>query len=230
MTAPKPVIDNVGGILVVRDDLVPGGTKARVVPLLFGAGHKEYVYAGPCQGYAQVALAICARQHGYKATIFCAARKEKHPRVLEAMEAGAKVVEIGPAGYLSVVRKRAADYCRESGARLLPFGLYTPQIVGGISAIAKALASPKEVWTVAGSGTLSLALQAAWPNATFNAVLVGATPKDLGLARAWRAPERYESSARLPPPFPSCTNYDAKAWRFILRYAGSKSLFWNVAR
>jgi hypothetical protein len=45
----------------------------------------------------------------------------------------------------------------------------------------------------------------------------------------YRAPERFEDEALEPPPFPSCSNYDAKAWRFIRRHAEAGALFWNVA-
>ena len=216
------------GIVVVRDDFISGGTKTRVVPILFD-DRKEYVYASPVQGYAQVALAYCAREHGKRTTIFCAARKTRHPRTLEAIAAGAKVVEVGPAGYMSVVRKRAADYCRISGARLLPFGLDTPAIRAAIADVARQIDEPAEVWTVAGSGTLSLSLQQAWPNARFHAVRIGAEPS-VGRAKLWTAPEKFDDPAKMPPPFPSCANYDAKAWRFIRQHSSPGSLFWNVAR
>src|SRR6266446_9775283 len=107
---PDPKIVKHEGILVVRDDLIQGGTKARVLPLLFNDIDVEYVYASPVQGYAQVALAYCARTYGKRATVFCAKRKDRHPRTLEAMAAGATIFEVFP-GYLSVVQKRARDYC-----------------------------------------------------------------------------------------------------------------------
>lgn len=216
------------GILVVRDDFMPGGTKARMLPRLFN-GHAEYVYASPVQGYAQVALAHCARMHGKRATVFCAARKARHPRTLEAVRAGVKLVEVGPAGYLSVVQKRARDYCAVSGAKLLPFGLDVPAIREGIAELAFGLGiNPPEVWTVAGSGTLSRALQLAWPAARFYAVRIGAEP-NAGRATVIQAPERFDDDAKEPPPFPSCGNYDAKAWRFIKRMATPGAVFWNVA-
>ena len=90
----RPKIVEHSGILVVRDDLMPGGTKARVLPALFDS-HTEYVYASPVQGYAQVALAYCAKAHSKRATIFCAARKQRHPRTVEAARAGARIVEVG---------------------------------------------------------------------------------------------------------------------------------------
>jgi len=98
-----------------------------------------------------------------------------------------------------------------------------------MSAAALALPiKPREVWTVAGSGTLSRALQRAWPAAEFFAVRVGAQG-DAGKASVMQAPERFEHDAREPPPFPSCSNYDAKAWAFMRKHAKRGALFWNVA-
>lgn len=215
------------GLLVVRDDRLEGGTKARVLPILFDA-HEEYVYAGPVYGYAQVALAHCAAAAGKRATIFCAARKSPHARTLEAFRAGARIAQV-PHGYLTVVQARAREYCQLTGAKLLPFGLDTPEIVDALADIARGLpVRPKEVWSVAGSGTLTRALQRAWPRAEVYAVRVGAEPH-AGRAKLFVAKERFEDDAMEPPPFPSCSNYDAKAWRFLRRHASAGALFWNVA-
>ena len=46
---------------MVRDDLFPGGTKARFLGVLFN-GTEEVVYASPAEGAAQVALATVARR------------------------------------------------------------------------------------------------------------------------------------------------------------------------
>lgn len=215
-------------MLVVRDDLFPGGTKARVLPRLFGRDHAEYVYASPVQGFAQVALAYAARAAGKRAVVFCAARRERHRRTAAAAAAGATVHEVRP-GYLSVVQARAREYCALTRAMLLPFGLACPEMEAGIADVAAALGlRPAEVWTVAGSGTLTRGLQRAWPAARFYAVRVGAAP-DAGRATVLRAPERYEQDALVPPPFPSCGNYDAKAWAFVMERATPGALFWNVA-
>lgn len=215
------------GILVVRDDGYPGGTKARVLSVLFD-GAREYVYASPAQGYAQVALAFAARRAGKRATVFTAQRKVWHARTLQAQAAGARIVPV-PAGYLTVVQARARAYCQVTGAALLPFGLDAPGFLAALGDVARALpVIPREVWTVAGSGVLTRALQQAWPRAAFHAVRIGAAPH-VGRATVHVAPERFEQDARLPPPFPSCSNYDAKAWRFIRAHASPGALFWNVA-
>jgi hypothetical protein len=227
MMEPLPDLVEHDGILVVRDDRYPGGTKARVLSVLFGAA-REYVYASPVQGYAQVALGYAAAAAGKRATVFCARRRVRHARTREAIAAGARIVEVD-AGYLTVVRARARDYCAVSGATLLPFGLDTPVFLDALAALARRLPiTPREVWTVAGSGVLTRALQRAWPTAAFTAVRIGAVP-NVGRARLVTAPEPFERDAAVPPPFPSCGNYDAKAWRFIQAQASPGALFWNVA-
>jgi len=227
MTAFPVTIERHAQIYVVRDDLVPGGTKRRVLPELL-AGACEYVYASPAYGYAQIALAHGCREVGAHATIFTAKRKTMHPRTLEAKAAGATVVMV-PTGYLTNVQAKASEYCRTTGAVLMPFGFDSPEFQARLAAIARGIdILPKEVWTVAGSGTLCRALMAAWPAAAFHAVQVGKLPRCTG-ARLLVAPEPFERDAMLPPPFPSCSNYDAKAWRFVARLASPGALFWNVA-
>lgn len=222
-----PVLQMIDGIQVVRDDLIAGGTKRRVIaPLLVGAD--EFVYASPAYGYAQVALAHTCTKLGKQATIFTAKRQQLHARTLEAKRAGAKIVMI-PTGYLSNVQAKARAYCEATGATLLPFGLDVPLVRDGIAEVADSLhINPSQVFTVAGSGTLTRALQQTWPNAEFIAVQVGRTP-NIGVAKLMVAPEKFEDDAKIKPPFPSCSNYDAKAWRFIKQHAKPGALFWNVA-
>lgn len=228
MTLPPPIIQTVEGVRVVRDDLIPGGTKRRVLePLVAGSPSDEFVYASPAYGYAQIALAHACAAAGKRATVFVAKRNVPHERTAEARAAGARLIEV-PHGYLTNVQAKARDYARTVGAELFPFGLDTPEFIKALAEIAKALpVEPREVWSVAGSGVLTRALQRAWPEAVFHAVRIGRTP-DAGRATVWCAPERFEDPARSRPPFPSCDNYDAKAWRFIRQWAKPGSLFWNV--
>src|SRR4051812_2080993 len=95
------------GVLVVRDDLFPGGTKARFLDVMFN-GADEVVYASPAEGGAQTALATVARHLGKLATIFVAHRAMPHPRTIGAAKLGAKIVSVTP-GYLSVLQARARE-------------------------------------------------------------------------------------------------------------------------
>ena len=228
MTAPKVI--EYDGIMVVRDDLFPGGTKARFLPSLFD-GTAEVVYASPAEGGAQTALAHTAAKLGKRATIFVAKRKQPHARTLEAKRVGARVMQVAP-GYLTVVQKRATEYCRRTGARLAPFGVDMPY---AITAIAKAARDtgiePDEVWCAAGSGVLARGLAAAFPKARRYAVQVGRTIRraDVAGAEVLRAGLPFSKAIKERPPFPSCPHYDAKAWRICkARHGAGLVLFWNV--
>ncbi len=225
---PAPVLERVGEINVVRDDLLLGGTKRRALhSILPGIPAHEFVYASPAAGYAQVALAYACRDFGKRATVFTAKRGTLHRCTAEAKRAGAKVVLI-PTGYLTNVQAKARAYAESVGAYLLPFGFDTDEFREALAQEARGLSIiPHEVWAVAGSGTLIRALQSAWPAAQFNAVQVGRLPK-IWDARLYVAPERFEQDATIRPPFPSSLNYDAKAWRFIREHASPGALFWNV--
>jgi len=226
---PPPVLVEYGGVTVVRDDLIEGGTKSRVIDLVLDDDAPGYVYASTVYGYAQIALAVASRRRGKPCTIFSAKRGTRYIRTRQAEAAGACIVEV-PDGMLSVVTHRAKAYCRASGAQLVPFGVESPAVFDALVALARSLpVTPSEVWSVAGSGLLSRALQVAWPNTPVNVVVVSTSSAETGRARRFMAPETFGVDAKVVPPFPSCSNYDAKAWRFVKAYAKSGALFWNVA-
>lgn len=230
----EPFLEQRGSILVVRDDLIPGGSKTRAIPALLEAiapWGGDVVYASPASGYAQVALAVACKGTLWRPVIFTAKRKVWHARTLEALSIGADVIGV-PAGYLNVVRARARDYCAAlPGRTLLPFGLDHPVFLEAMAEVARGLEiAPPEVWSVAGSGALTRSLQLAWPDARFYAVRVGTKP-NAGRAEVFQHGLPFEKDAPLieRPPFPSCLNYDAKAWAWVSTLAKPGALFWNVA-
>jgi hypothetical protein len=229
MTAP--IVETHRGITVVRDDLYPGGTKARFIGQVFG-GAAEAVYASPPEGGAQTALATVARALGKSATIFVAQRAKPHPRTLEAARLGAKVVPVAP-GYLTVVQARAKAYCRDTGAFLIPFGADFPGAAEDIAAAALMTGeAPDEVWCAAGSGVLARGLALAWPKARRHVVEIGRelSPRDVAGAKIHVHPRKFGERAAIGAPFPSDPHYDAKAWEFCVAMRGpGKVLFWNVA-
>lgn len=231
MTLPTPIIKPQGKFLIVRDDLLPGGTKRRVIqPLVATDPHREFVYASPAYGYAQLALAYACTAIGKQATVFTAKRNTPHPLTLAAKHAGAKVVMI-PHGYLSNVQSKAKAYAAETNAAYIPFGVDTEESLDALAAAALTIGvQPKEVWTVSGSGTLTRGLQRAFPAARFHTVLIGKKDANIGMAKAYYAPEKFEQDAKLLPPYPSCKNYDAKLWQFVLKHASAGALIWNVGQ
>lgn len=225
-------VEPIGERFVVRDDLVPGGTKRRILDKMIAAiPEPELVYASPAYGYAQIALAHSCAAAGKRSAVFVAQRAKPHPRTLQAKAAGARVFQVEH-GYLTNVQAKAKAYADRAGAAFLPFGLDTDQFRNALAqlvreSLASFPANISEVWTAAGSGTLSRALQSVWPDLPFVAVQVGKAPS-VGRARLIKAPEKFEIDAKEPPPFPSCSNYDAKVWQFFRREAPAGALYWNV--
>lgn len=231
---PEPVIERHGKVLVVRDDLLPGGTKRRFVYRFFNAqSHvREWVYASPRFGYAQVAIPYACRDLGLKATIVIP-KGQHHPLTTEAIAVGANMIEV-PMGFLTHTQHVAKKYAEETeGAQLLPFGLDHPIIIDEIARIASKLpVNPKEVWTCVSSGVLSRGLQKAWPDAKVYGVRVGHATTDQERGRAELFYSKYKFNQKCKqserPPFPSSENYDSKVWSFIQEHASEDALFWNV--
>ena len=225
-----PEVAQHDGIHVVRDDLFPGGTKARFLPLLFD-GRAEVVYASPAEGGAQTALAHTAAKLGKRATIFVAKRADPHPRALEAKRVGAKVMQVSP-GYLTVVQARARAYCKATGAFLAPFGIDLSEAIDTIAAAALSTGlKPDEVWCASGSGVLARSLAKAFPAARRHVVQVGRelSPKDVAGATIHKACLPFSKPSVASVPFPSDPHYDAKAWEIAkARRGAGLVLFWNV--
>lgn len=227
-----PIVETHEGILVVRDDLYPGGTKARFIAELF-KDYDELVYASPAEGGAQTAMAVTAKALGKRATIFVAKRAQPHPRTLEAKNLGAQILQVSP-GYLSVVRARAKAYAQQFNAYLLPFGLRMDLAIKIMSDAARSIPDdPGEVWCAAGSGVLATALRTAFPKAAHYCVQVGhaLTEQEVAGAKVWHHPLAFSKQAKQPATFPADPHYDAKAWQVCAREAdrSSRPLFWNVA-
>lgn len=227
---PAPVVVEHDGVHVIRDDLAGGGTKARYLLKLF-EGVEEVVYATPAEGGAQTALAWTAAQLGKKATLFVAKRADPHPRALMAKGLGAKVLQVSP-GYLTVVQKRARDYCAATGAYLAPFGVDMPEAIDAIAEAARSTGlQPDEVWCASGSGVLARGLAKAWPDARRHVVQVGRALAldEVAGATIHEYPAGFSQHARTKPPFPSDPHYDAKAWEICKARRGAGLVaFWNV--
>jgi len=226
-----PIVREHDGVLVVRDDLFPGGTKARFLPVLFDRAD-EVVYASPAEGGAQTALATVARRLGKRATIFVAKRAEPHPRAHMAKRLGATIYQVSP-GYLAVVKARARTYCADTGALLAPFGVDLPEAINLIAAAACSTGiEPDEVWCASGSGVLARSLARAWPKARRHVVEVGRSlsPAEVAGATIHKAGVPFSKASRAPVPFPSDPHYDAKAWAICQKKRArvGRVLFWNV--
>jgi hypothetical protein len=229
-----PVIEEHDGFMIVRDDIIPGGSKVRFADYLIKSNPEveEWVYgSSPATGYAQISLSCLCHKYGKKSVIFMAdrAKENLHDYQLRAIENGA-IMNFVPNGMLSVTQKRARDYVENSPKtrRLLPIGFDHPSVVASISRVALSMdITPDEVWTVGSSGTLTRGLQSAWRDASFHCVCVG-HKGSYGRAKTYKCEVPFNKETKIKPPFPSAPTYDAKAWEFMKRYASPGSLFWNV--
>lgn len=234
---PAPVLERVGRrTTVVRDDLLPGGSKIRFLPhLVKGAG--EVVFGGPFCGGAPLALSVLGQQTGQKITLFYAARENLHPRQEAARANGANLVFVRP-GYMTVVQSRAREYAAAAGALFLPLGFDVPAAeepyVEVMREVRARVGSPAEVWCATGSGMLARCLGLAFPDSMIKAVVVGLASRHGKQAfgpnvQLLECGYRFEQEARGEvPPFPSCPNYERKAWELCASESRGSVLFWNI--
>jgi len=232
---PAPIIEEFDGIQVVRDDLLDGGTKRRAFTMYVASlpDVKEFVYASPRQGYAQLSLAYACKDLGRKCTVTVPQGK-RYWLTDEAEKLGCNIIEV-PMGYLSNIQHKARVYCEENESHLIPFGGDHPIIIEAMTHTALSLdIQPKEVWTVMSSGVLSRGLQSAWSDAKVYGVQIGhnTTEDEMGRAETFRSKYKFQQECKKDerPPFPSSLTYDSKAWTFIKEHASKEALFWNVGK
>lgn len=233
---PKPIINEYDGIRVVRDDLLDGGTKRRAFTKYVASRPdvKEFVYASPRQGYAQLSLSYACRDLDRKCTV-TVPKGQKTWLTIESERLGCNIIQV-PMGYLSNIQAKAKRYCEENEAHLIPFGGDHPIIIDAMrdAALSLEIEPPKEVWTVMSSGVLSRGLQKAWPDAKVYGVQIGhnTTEEEMGRAETFRSKYTFQQECKKDerPPFPSSLTYDSKAWTFIKEKATEGALFWNVGK
>jgi len=234
----SPVLRAYGGrFLVVRDDLLFGGTKMRWA-YQHARAHpevREWAFAGPAWGGASIATTSVCFDLGLRCSQFYAGRKAlvERQRVCETL--GARVVEIRP-GYLTNVRAKARrDVAERPDARLIEWGVPDSRVA--IERIAEQIPTGglSEVWCAYGSGTLLEALHNVFKPRGLRicTVVVGApiTARNRALADVvveYPRPFKWRTPAFVP--YPSCRHYDAKAWEVASREARGRALIWNVAR
>ena len=245
-----------GSLIVLRDDLLPGGTKQRAcVPFLedrIAGGDRRFVYASPFAGFAQVALALACRELGVECRIFAEEDKTAllpgcpHPFTAIAANAGAEVKIVKT---LNVAEEQAQQYARESASNHIPLGFAHEAFRERFRTVlarcweeilAKTRAPIRRVWVPVGSGTIASCLRAVLPDEIelllVNVKVLG--DQDPRIQKLLSLPivcyhsteEEFHQPARILPPLPSNTHYDAKLRRLIRMNALANDLWWNVAR
>ena len=237
MTYPI-ILENHYGINVVRDDLLVGGTKSILMNNIDTPNINEFVYASPVYGGFQIALSAYCKSVGKKATIFCAKRINKHTNTKKCIEYGANIIEV-PFGYLSVVEKKAREYCyNKTQVEKIIFGAKSDEnkkiISNRVTDVLKQI-TPDEIWCAIGSGTLiSSILMSVDESIKVFGVQVGAEfipDKEYPNLTIFKYPKSFDKESKIIIDFPSTPNYDKKAFEICLTNninSNKKILFWNV--
>jgi hypothetical protein len=234
-------IEKYDNINVLRDDLLKGGTKSVILNNLLDKSINEWVYASPVYGGLQIALSHWCKSNNKKATIFCAERNELHENTKLCADLGANIIQI-PYGYLSNIKSKANEYCKQNNAQQIPFGLDTEMsrdiISNRMKDIIKIIGKePNEIWCAVGSGVLVEGIIRGTKTAKIYGVQVG-KEYNIGINKftdgfdrltILKYPKSFDKNSDIIPPFKSTQNYDAKAWEYCINKKGDgEILFWNV--
>jgi 16S rRNA G966 N2-methylase RsmD len=225
---------------VFRDDALMAGTKQRaIVDVLQKINKKKFIYAGPVQGFAQIALAYGARLTHKTAVLFLI---KQHPRAdLTQFALTFDSVELHEIenGYLKKLQECAEKYHKEnSDSYLLSFGCdektYADVLKKNIKESIPKNISPKRIWIVAGSATVLNALYNVFPKTYFMVVQVGKKiwddQLDLKRTTLFISDEKYVDIAKELPPYPTVATYDGKLWVFFKKHGKPGDYIYNIAK
>lgn len=232
---PKTPVENVAGRSVVRCDLTGLGLKAIGAEKMIASLKSDVlVYCAPRQGHAPLAIAELGKLYGKKVVMFAPASKEVslHQACTIALGADLRFVKIAA---MPVLNKYAKTWAEENNATFLPFGLTdTPLVTAGLvnfgDELAKEYGSPEEFWCAVSTGTMTRAMQIAWPESRSYGIAVARNihKGEIGIAEVKSSNMAFLKESSVQPPFPTTAAYDAKAWEPCLEYGSDNSWFINV--
>jgi len=223
----KPVIKSIEDRIVVREDVLSVGTKARAGELLIATAESDtIVYVQPRFGFAGISLTELCKKYNKRLVLFMPSSKEISDHQAFCIENGCEYHfhRIAAMPNLNLIAKRWAD---ENNGMFIPLGLKHKLVTAMIIKTASEIDEPKSFWTAFSTGVLNRALQIAWPNSIANGVAVSRNIHDgeKGRANIISHYRNFNQNSLILPPFPSARNYDAKVWE----YTKPGDLFWNVA-
>jgi len=231
----NPIIKKYNKIYVLRDDLLDGGTKSRFLPYVIGDA-KEIVFGAPVCGGAPYALSVFGKHFDRKITLFYAETKKLNKRQQACLDNGAEIRMV-PFGYMTHVQSKARKYAEENNALFLPLGFDVEKaekpFVKFMESVKDVYGSFDQVWCAVGSGMLARCLSKGFDDSEINGVIVGLKSRNQkqnygknvilhDCKYEFKQESKYES------PFPTCNNYDRKAWEICEKESEGRVLFWNV--
>jgi 16S rRNA G966 N2-methylase RsmD len=240
----KYQINNIN-INVIRDDLLPFGTKQRaLIEYLSNQHYQEYIYVSPPNGMGQLALAQCSKIIGKKTTIFTPFQKNKH-KITKTISklSNVSLKEINVTKF-SDLYQYATEYLKKIQEQkgndyifMFDLGFFDKEFIDimakNIKSNWKNSFNIKRMWITGGSGTVLNALYKVFPKTHFILVQVGHVidkkyikPKRTTVLTP---PQKFKTEATILPPYPSSRTYDAKIWQFIHKMGEDNDFIWNVA-
>lgn len=215
---------------VLRDDLLNGGTKRRALNILLNKIPQSNIfYAGTIMGHGALALAHACQDSKKVAEIFISANGNE-PMIQKLQQTNA-ILHLHLPLPISILNGLAESAAEKQNAIHLPPAFNMPAFEDCmIASLQNFDDSPySEIWTCAVTGTLTRALQKAFPQKIFKTVKVVKADCDLGKSEIFQASEKYHQLAKSPPPYSSCPFTDAKVWQLVKKHAANNALIWNTA-
>lgn len=238
-----------------------GGTKQRgIIPFIQhfhkGCGVKEFVYASPAAGFAQVALIESCKILKLQCSIFRVieegwARRTPDVQIPDWKYGGNdawNAHRLYMANTLDEAEKAAQEYIKDKPLSYkIPLGLNEPLyktcLKRELEVQWKILCNklgyiPNRLWLPVGSGTLANVFSSIATETQLMCVDVRVLPKNDTRIQSIRqlpnveyisAVELFSQPVEQEPPIPSNIFYDAKLWRFINKAANPMDVWWNVA-
>ena len=240
----EKIINNIT-VNIVRDDLLPFGTKQRsLIEFLGKQKFQEYIYVSPPNGMGQLALAQCSKIINKKVTIFTPLKKNKHKitkTISKLSNVTLKEINVNKFSELYEHATKYLDNIKEKKGKnyihMFDLGFFDKKF---IDIMAKNIKSNwnesfniKRMWVTGGSGTLLNVLYKVFPKTHFILVQVGHKISEEYIkprrTTVLTPPQKFQVEASILPPYPSSRTYDAKIWQFIHKMGENNDYIWNVA-
>jgi hypothetical protein len=224
---PSPIVDDFDGRIIVREDLLEVGSKARAgEALISSVDNDTIVYVQPRFGFAGISLTKLCKMYSKKLVLFMPASKEVSEHQAYCIEHGCDAHFYRVAA-MPNLNRIAKAYAKDTNSFFIPLGLRHKLVTAMIIKTACEIEEPKRFWTAFSTGVLNRALQIAWPNSEAYGLAVARNIKDgeKGRATIIGHYQYFEQNSKIIPPYASALNYDAKVWEYLQE----GDLFWNVA-
>jgi hypothetical protein len=210
---------------IVRCDLVQGGFKRLAIDGVYTKSKaNNLVFATNSLGTGGLALTLSLVESGKHPIIFLSKSDSLSHDLSLCKKMGAQLDFSGKSEPFDSdsLRMEALEKYNSADYEVLPLGLENEEVKSNIVRLAKNIfssKSPQEIWVATASGLTIRSLQIAFPNTNFHAVLVKGNNPNVGKAEVHKPKEIFTEAARIIPPYPSNSNYDAKVWEVILEYS-----------